>query len=210
MPPRAAEWPDWEIVTALAARLFVPPPFTRVALSAARRITPERIVDALLRVKTRRLSLAKLRQFPHGLDLGPLEPGRFADRMATANRMADVAPADFIREARAELLADADRGDAGGLVLIGRRQLRDNNSWMHNSRRLVKGAPRCTLLVHPSDAASRRLADGDMARLGSEAGAIVVPVEITDVVMPGVVSCRTAGGTIARGRGWASRANTRA
>ena len=73
-------------------------------------------------------------------------------------------------------------------MLIGRRQLRDNNSWMHNSERLVKGPNRCTLLVHPDDAAARHLCDGDSARLVSDAGAVVVPVEITDTVRPGVVS----------------------
>ena len=72
------------------------------------------------------------------------------DRIATRDRMADVAPDDFLREARARLFAEADRETTDELVLIGRRQLRDNNSWMHNARRLVKGPPRCTLLVHPT------------------------------------------------------------
>ena len=77
---------------------------------------------------------------------------------------------------------------SGGLVLIGRRHLRSNNSWMHNSQRLVKGRPRCTLLVHPSDAAARGLADGAVALLTSRVGAVEVPVEVTDSIMPGVVS----------------------
>ena len=77
---------------------------------------------------------------------------------------------------------------AGDLVLIGRRDLRSNNSWMHNSQRLVKGPPRCTLLIHPDDAASRGLADGALARLSTRAGAIELPVEITDTMMRGVVS----------------------
>jgi anaerobic selenocysteine-containing dehydrogenase len=83
---------------------------------------------------------------------------------------------------------EADRDPAVGLVLIGRRQLRSNNSWMHNSPRLVKGPPRCTLLVHPDDARARQLADGDQARLGSAAGSIDVPVEVSDTMLPGVVS----------------------
>jgi anaerobic selenocysteine-containing dehydrogenase len=74
------------------------------------------------------------------------------------------------------------------LLLIGRRQLRSNNSWMHNSRRLVKGPARCTLLVHPQDAASRCLKTGDLARLQSKTGAVVAAVEVTDEVRPGVVS----------------------
>jgi len=188
IPPRASERLDWEIVTELAGRLFVPRPFRTLALLAARQLRPERLVDALLRVGPHRLSLAKLRRFPHGLDLGPLEPGRFPDRIATPDRMADIAPADFLREARAELFAEADRDTAGELVLIGRRQLRDNNSWMHNSVRLVKGPSRCTLLIHPTDAASRQLATGDFGRLASNAGAIVVPIEVSDTMLQGVVS----------------------
>ena len=99
-----------------------------------------------------------------------------------------MAPDDFVREARAQLPLEADRDPTGELLLIGRRQLRDNNSWMHNSRRLVKGPPRCTLLVHPADAASRHLANGDRAQLGSDAGTVVVPVEVTDAMLAGVVS----------------------
>ena len=188
IPRTRAERHDWEIVTELAGRLFVPRPLRGLALLGARRLRPERLVDALLRLGPHRLSLARLRRSPHGMDLGPLEPGRFPKRIATPDRMADAAPDDFVREARARLLADADHDSNGDLLLIGRRQLRDNNSWMHNSTRLVKGPPRCTLLVHPVDAGSRHLANGDLVRLGSEAGAIVVPVEVTDAMRPGVVS----------------------
>ena len=188
IPPTASERLDWEIVTELAARLFVPRPLRGIALLGARRVRPERLVNALLMLGPHRLSLAKLRRFPHGIDLGPLESGRFRDRIATPDRIADLAPEDLVREARAQLLAEVDREEGGGLLLIGRRQVRDNNSWMHNSWRLVKGRPRCTLLVHPLDAAARHLATGDFARLGSAAGAVVVPVEVTEAIRPGVVS----------------------
>jgi anaerobic selenocysteine-containing dehydrogenase len=175
-------------LTELAGRLFVPRPLRRIALLGAHRLRPERLVDALLRVGPHRLTLAKLRQSPHGIDLGALEPGRFRDRIATPDRMADAAPVQLLCEARAQLFAEADRETAGDLVLIGRRQLRDNNSWMHNSRRLVKGPPRCTLLVHPLDAASCHLVNGDFARLGSDQGAVVVPVEVSETIRPGVIS----------------------
>jgi anaerobic selenocysteine-containing dehydrogenase len=72
--------------------------------------------------------------------------------------------------------------------MIGRRDLRSNNSWMHNSERLVKGPARCTLLIHPDDAAARGLADGARAKVASPRGAIELPVETTDSMMPGVVS----------------------
>jgi anaerobic selenocysteine-containing dehydrogenase len=188
IPRKASERLDWEIMAELAVRVFVPRPLRRLASLAARGSRPERIVDALLRIGPHRLTLAKLRRSPHGVDLGPLEPGRFADRIATRDRKADAAPADLIREARARLLVDVDLETDGDLMLIGRRQLRGNNSWMHNAYRLAKGPSRCTLLVHPRDAASRNLASGDLARLGSETGSVVVPVEVTDEMLPGVVS----------------------
>jgi anaerobic selenocysteine-containing dehydrogenase len=188
IPRNPSERLDWEIVAELAGRVFVPRPLRRLAVAAARRLRPESILDALLRIGPHRLSLSKLRRSPHGMDLGPLEPGRFRNRIATPDRVANVAPDDFVREAQAQLHVEADRETTGELSLIGRRQLRDNNSWMHNSRRLVKGPPRCTLLVHPADAASRGLATGDLARLRSDTGEVVVPVEVTGAMREGVVS----------------------
>ena len=73
-------------------------------------------------------------------------------------------------------------------VVIGRRHLRSNNSWMHNSERLVKGPTRCTLLIHPDDATARNLTDGGNARISTRTGAITLPVEVTDDIMRGVVS----------------------
>ncbi len=73
-------------------------------------------------------------------------------------------------------------------MLIGRRHLRSNNSWMHNSERLVKGPDRCTVMMHPTDAAARSLTDGAVARVSTKTGAIELSVEVTDTMMPGVVS----------------------
>ena len=86
------------------------------------------------------------------------------------------------------LHARLDRPESDGLVMIGRRHLRSNNSWLHNVEVLVKGRDRCTLLVHPADAAARGLVDGGSARITSSAGSVVAPVEVSDEVMPGVVS----------------------
>jgi anaerobic selenocysteine-containing dehydrogenase len=88
----------------------------------------------------------------------------------------------------ARLRASLERERDGELVLIGRRQLRSNNSWMHNLEPLVRGKPACTALVHPDDAARLGLTDGGSARLSSRVGAIEAQVEVTDAVMPGVVS----------------------
>jgi anaerobic selenocysteine-containing dehydrogenase len=180
---------DWEICVALWTRLGplrYLGPVGRLVERAAGRLGPETIIDLALRSGSYKLSLRKLREAVHGLDLGPLE-SRLPARLVTEDRAVHLAPA--------ELLADLPRlerrwarplGD--GLVMIGRRQLRSNNSWMHNSERLVKGPPRCTLLVHPDDAASRGLVDGGRARVSTRTGAIELPVEVTDAMMRGVVS----------------------
>ncbi len=179
---------DWEILVELGARALAPRPLRRLVTRAARALRPERVLDLLLRLGPHDLTLARLRDMPHGVDLGPLQPGRIAGRIATPDGRIDLAPEEFVREAHDRLFAEADGDGTSGLVLIGRRQSRSNNSWMHNSRRLLKGPARCTLLVHPADAAPRRLATGDPAELRSEAGAVTVPVEVTDAIRPGVVS----------------------
>jgi anaerobic selenocysteine-containing dehydrogenase len=137
------------------------------------------------------LSLGALRAQPHGVDLGALVP-RLPARLGTADKRVQLAPRAYLDDL--PRLARKYGGDGTGaavnlgLVLIGRRQLRSNNSWMHNSARLVKGPPRCTVLVHPDDAAARGLADGARARVSTARGAIELPVEISDEVMRGVVS----------------------
>ena len=185
---RATERHDWEILSELSGRIFAPRLLRAPLIRALRTLRPERILDLLLRLGPYRLSLVKLRQTPHGIDLGPLQPGRLAQSIATADGKIDIAPADFLREARDQLLADAGRGTSAELLLIGRRQLRSNNSWLHNSHRLVKGAPQCTLIIHPDDAASRALANGDRACVESTAGTLTAVVEVTDTILPGVVS----------------------
>jgi anaerobic selenocysteine-containing dehydrogenase len=101
--------------------------------------------------------------------------------------MIELAPTLVVADVHARLLPSLQR-PAAPLVLVGRRDLRSNNSWMHNVRVLVKGKPRCTLHVHPDDAATLGLSDGSPARVASATGAVTVPVEITDGIRPGVVS----------------------
>ncbi len=131
------------------------------------------------------LSVRKLEQARHGVDLGPLGPSLLR-RLATADRKVQLAPtqhvADLDRAARSLDEAPAP------LVLIGRRHVRSNNSWMHNSHRLVKGKPRCTLMIHPEDATRLGITDGATVRLRSRVGEVAVPAEVTADVMPGVVS----------------------
>jgi anaerobic selenocysteine-containing dehydrogenase len=187
VPRLPSERHDWEILAGLSARLFAPRGLRRAAAAALGALRPERLLDVLLRLGPYRLSLAALRNHPHGVDLGPLQPGRLAARIGTSDRLADLAPPALVRDARRRLRPGIAPAPGDRLELIGRRQLRGNNSWMHNAPVLVRASRRCTLLIHPTDAASRSLVDGDLARLASDAGAIVVPVEVTDAVRPGVV-----------------------
>jgi anaerobic selenocysteine-containing dehydrogenase len=190
---------DWEILAGLAKRLHArrkTPLSERWILAAATRLGPRGILDLLLRTGPygawrpggRGLSLSTLEKSPLGIDLGPLRPA-LPGALETPKRRIVLAPA--------RLVADLDRlrtrvmvstTDTPALRLVGRRELRSNNSWMHNSARLVSGPERCTLLMHPDDARARGLAAGDRVELRSRAGAVHVPLVVTDEMMPGVVS----------------------
>jgi len=136
------------------------------------------------------ISLDTLAASPHGLDLGPLVP-RLPSALRTPSGTVELAPPAVLADLD-RLAATLDVAVAGAdpdtLVLIGRRQLRSNNSWMHNVNVLAKGHYRCTLLVHPDDAARLGLEHGADAEIRSRVGAVVAPVEITDAMSPGVVS----------------------
>ncbi|GAA3558711.1 molybdopterin oxidoreductase family protein [Marinobacter xestospongiae] len=132
------------------------------------------------------LSLSSLQQAPSGVDLGPLQPS-LPERLFTRDGCINLAPRRYLKDL--ERLHDRLRDQPGeGLQLIGRRHLRSNNSWLHNSHRLVKGKDRCTLQIHPGDAADLGLEPGQPARVRGRAGEVVIPVEITEDLMPGVVS----------------------
>jgi hypothetical protein len=174
-------------------------------LSASGRRGPERLIDLMLRTgpfgdgfglrdsvvvddgqQRPAASLDTLLAHPHGVDYGALVP-RLPEVLRT--------PSGMVELDHPVLLADLDRladhvgrFEARELVLVGRRDLRSNNSWMHNIEVLVKGKPRCTLHVHPDDAARLGLVDGGVARVTSRVGAVDAPVQVTDAVRPGVVS----------------------
>jgi anaerobic selenocysteine-containing dehydrogenase len=134
------------------------------------------------------LRLKTLEDNPHGVDLGPLQPSLPA-RLRTVDRRMQLAPALFVADvARLAATLSTPLTNGGTLSLIGRRALRSNNSWMHNSERLVRGRNRCTLQMHPSDAAARGLCDGDDVCITSRVGSVVAPIEVTNTVMIGVVS----------------------
>jgi anaerobic selenocysteine-containing dehydrogenase len=131
-------------------------------------------------------SLQLLRNHPHGVDYGAMQP-RLPDVLRT--------PSGRIELAHPVLMADLERLAAAmpdleqrSLVLVGRRHLRSNNSWMHNVDVLVKGKPRCTLQMHPDDAVRLGVSDGSVARVSSRVGSLDAVVELTDGIRPGVVS----------------------
>ncbi len=172
------------------------------------RTGPERLLDLMLRVgpygdafgaRDDGLSLAALEQAPHGIDLGPLQP-RLPDALRTASGRIELAPEPLVADVARLRDSLRPRGE-DELVLIGRRHLRSNNSWMHNLPVLVKGKPRCTLHVNPADAERLALLDGEQAEVRSRTGALVAAVEVTDTIMPGVVSLPHGWGHDAPGTG---------
>jgi len=172
---------DWQILEGLGAALAL-----ALGVEPKRLPKPARMLDAGLRAGPYDLSLEALQAAPHGLDLGPLGPS-FPDRLATADKRIQCAPAP-VMAALGELERTLFAGTAPDLVLIGRRHIRSNNSWMHNFERLVKGKPRCQLLMHPLDLGRYGFAEGQRVRVTSRVGSLDVEVAGTDEVMPGVVS----------------------
>ena len=156
------------------------------ARNRSRAALPDRVLDLVLRTGPYRLSLEKLSAAEHGIDLGPLVPMRH-HRVRHPGRMVDLAPPDLVADL-ARVGAWLDEGHNAGLVLIGRRHLRSNNSWMHNAPSLVKGLDRSSLMMNPEDASARGLKTGDRVRMESRAGAVEVRLEVTPKVRPGVVS----------------------
>ncbi|HVM55342.1 MAG TPA: molybdopterin-dependent oxidoreductase [Acidimicrobiales bacterium] len=158
-----------------------PPPFGGA--------TEEEILDGMLRKGPWGLTLDDLRAHPHGIDLGPLEP-RLPSNLRTPSAKVELAPPEIIEplpELLASIEADASAVD-GELLLVGRRHVRSNNSWMHHIDMLVRGKDRTALHLHPRDAAAHCLVSGDTVTICSRVGELDVVVEVTEEVMPGVVS----------------------
>ncbi|AYC33862.1 molybdopterin oxidoreductase family protein [Pseudomonas cavernae] len=177
---------DWEIFVGLA-RAFA----AKTGGELKPTLAPEQMIDMGLRAGPygergeHKLSLAGLRDYPHGLDLGALQPN-LAGRLKTADKTVQAAPALLLADL--QRFAAVKTPKSGELLLIGRRHVRSNNSWMHNYHRLVKGKPRHQLLMHPEDLDRRGLSDGQLVRVRSRVGIVEVEVAASDEMMPGVVS----------------------
>ncbi len=187
----------WEILLALSRRMMAKSgvPGKAAAALAGKLLDrgPTALVGAAVRfgphgkkVFGDGLTLETLRANPHGIDLGALVP-RLPKALRTADKRVDLAPSRVLADLprlRERLVSEPE----AGLALIGRRRLSCNNSWMHNSNRLVKGRDPCTLLIHPDDAAERGIVDGADVEVTSTAGEVIVAAKVSDEVMPGVVS----------------------
>jgi anaerobic selenocysteine-containing dehydrogenase len=215
-PPEPGRPEEWQILTILGAMLlgmkyseidvdafddgFFAALCTEVGVDPALAIEqspgrgPERLLDLQIRTaafgdrygeRPEGLTLQSFKDAPHGIDMGPMVP-RLAEVLKTPSGRVDLAP-DYITADLDRLAARIDRS-IDSLLLTSRRHLRSNNSWMHNVKVLVKGKDRCTLLIHPDDARRSGVSDGGVARVSSENGMVEVPVEVSDEMMPGVVS----------------------
>lgn len=191
---------EWEVLYDLGMRLGglrfgipVVDQALQLAFKAGLRLSPDQVVDTLLRTGrygdkflpfSAGLSLDKLSEQPHGVDLGPLQPAA-AERVAHPEGRVALAPALLMGDLQ-RVAADLDAPH--GLVVIGRRHVRSNNSWMHNVPSLVKGKDRSTAWIHPEDAAAAGVVAGQRVRLTSRVGSLEAEAELTTAVMPGVIS----------------------
>ncbi len=199
----AGERVDWEILLELAERLGGGPTgigwldhLFRLGKKVGLGWEPTRTLGLLLRTGrygdrflpwSKGLNLRRLAEAPHGVDLGPLEPG-FARRVLHRDKRIHVGAKPMLDALRALSVEGERGGGAGELLLVGRRETHSNNSWMHNVASLVSGRERCVLFIHPRDAAAAGVRDGDVAVLESRVHRGDVRVRLTDDLRPGVMS----------------------
>jgi len=175
---------DWEILKELTKRMG----------GQASPLNLEQTLDYMLQFSPYnepKLSVAEIKKHPHGLDFGYLKP-QFPERLFTEDKKIELAHPLFLSDLK-RLNAKINSWEKEvtseyPYSLIGRRHLRSNNSWMHNSARLVKGKERCTLLINTNDATSLSLKNGQLAKVTSSVGSVAIPIEITETIMSGVVS----------------------
>jgi len=173
---------DWEIMADITSAIRT----AQGENEPPKKVEPRVVLDQILQSGPHGISLAEIEAKPNGYDMGPLKP-RLPDRLKTDDGLIHCAP-DMPMEDLAAFKTDFALADNHTFRLIGRRHVRSNNSWLHNSHRLLKGPNRCTLMIHPDDAAGLGLADGDVAEVFNHVGTVELPIEITEDIMPSVVS----------------------
>lgn len=209
--PPSGSMSDWQIFLELTYRLNDNPTLkdtiqhkTKMALG------PKAMLDLLLRTGPyggglnllKGLTLSSLKKSPHGIDLGPLRP-RLPNSLYTRDKKINMSLSVFIPDIeRLEEHYFGQEKQNNNLLLIGRRHVRSNNTWLHNSHRLVKGKSRCTMMIHPNNAESLGLKNGQIASVSSRTGSVNIVTEITDEIMPGVISIPHGWGHDKEGTGW--------
>ncbi|HET9240299.1 MAG TPA: molybdopterin-dependent oxidoreductase [Oligoflexus sp.] len=190
---------DWEILLELWARIgyqdgLVDRSKKFLVKKSMQALGMERIVDLGLRIGPYRktgLSLKKLKESPDGIDLGPLEP-TLPQRLYTKDKKIDLCPAPMLEAFQIfrndPAWKQTQQDEADELYLIGRRNLKSNNSWMHNLPSLARSKNQCYLIMNKDDASRRNIVDGSQVQVSSSVGSIEIPVMLSDRIMPGVVS----------------------
>jgi len=175
---------DWQILNELTERIT----------GNKNSLTPEKMLDSMFQFssyKDANLSVKKLKDNPSGLDLGALQP-HLTKRIFTTDKKINISPKFFIDDLKRldqELFNVVDEDKINyPFALIGRRHLRNNNSWMHNSELLMKGKNRCTVLMSSKDANNLSITNHQQIRIISNVGSIKLPVEISDEMKEGVLS----------------------
>ncbi|MGJ8563957.1 MAG: molybdopterin oxidoreductase family protein [Alphaproteobacteria bacterium] len=176
---------DWEIMHGLHTAIK-----ERAGEEGPAKVEPRVILSEIMKTSPHNVTFEDIENAPNGIDLGPLQP-RLPERLKTEDKMVHCAPdtcTDDLMAFQVVLNESAGQASSGTYSLIGRRHLRSNNSWLHNSHRLIKGPNRCTMMIHSADAEGLGLADGDRVKVSNDVGVVELPAEITDDIMPGVIS----------------------
>jgi len=190
---------DWEIFMGLEKRVAQKNgrKYSKVNHFLSKKFGPEWLLDLGIRIgeygslkslfKWNGLTLSKVKKQVHGVDLGPLKP-RFPKRLFTSDKKIDLAPSIFIDDLKRVISNMAHSNANGSLTLIGRRQLRSNNSWMHNCPSLMSGRDRFLILMNPLDAQKKSIADGQKVRVKTSNAQIELEAKLSTEMMPGVIS----------------------
>jgi anaerobic selenocysteine-containing dehydrogenase len=198
--PRGEARQEWEIIEEIASRIGVVPSSVlalRLLGWVGIKLSPRRLIELLLRIgpegdrfglRRKGLNLKKLGERPHGVVLAPRwQAGRLGDKLRHSDRLVDLGPPEI--GAEVERLQGSDgASDTYPLRLIGLRELRSHNSWMHNSEKLMRGERSHAARIHPEDAEAHGVGDGDPVRLSSAHGAVELAARVTDEVGPGTVA----------------------